>query len=310
MPSLRTVIESRVRGLVASAEPGAPMLDDPGDAGLFGPDAACWKVHGDFTSMMVGGVAALLMQMLHPRALAGVWDHSNFRDDMAGRLRRTANFIAGTTYGTTGRAEQLIARVRGIHEQVRGTAPGVGAYAADDPDLLTWVHVCEVSSFLAGYRRYRDPAFPPAEQDRYFAEVSLIAEKLGARDVPKSRAAVAAYLQAVRPQLVADGRTREVAQAILTAAPKAGGGTHLVGGSGHAGRHRPAAGLGGPDARPACFHRAPPGDQAWGRRGRRGVAMVASQQRRDQGQTAYIGSLRPWRRRALRAAKPQGSASP
>jgi uncharacterized protein (DUF2236 family) len=230
MPSLRTVIESRVRGLVASAEPGAPMLDDPGDAGLFGPDAACWKVHGDFTSMMVGGVAALLMQMLHPRALAGVWDHSNFRDDMAGRLRRTANFIAGTTYGTTGRAEQLLARVRGIHEQVRGTAPGVGAYAADDPDLLTWVHVCEVSSFLAGYRRYRDPAFPPAEQDRYFAEVSLIAEKLGARDVPKSRAAVAAYLQAVRPQLVADGRTREVAQAILTAAPKAGGGTHLVGG--------------------------------------------------------------------------------
>jgi len=78
------------------------------DTGLFGPDSACWKVHGDLTSMMVGGIAALYLQMLHPGALAGVWDHSDFRKDMLGRLKRTARFIAGTTYGDRAEFVQLV----------------------------------------------------------------------------------------------------------------------------------------------------------------------------------------------------------
>jgi uncharacterized protein (DUF2236 family) len=186
------------------------------DTGLFGPDSACWKVHGDFSSMMVGGVAALLVQMLHPGALGGVWDHSNFRHDMSGRLKRTARFIAGTTYGDRAEAEALIARVLGIHAVVRGTLPDGTAYSAQDPDLLTWVHVTEVSSFLGAYLRYVDPHFAPAEQDRYLRETAEIARRLGAVAVPQSRAELAAYLKAVRPALRYDDRTRQVAQALLS----------------------------------------------------------------------------------------------
>lgn len=187
------------------------------DTGLFGPDSACWKVHGDLTSMMVGGIAALYLQMLHPGALAGVWDHSDFRKDMLGRLRRTARFIAGTTYGDRAEAQGLIDRVRGIHAQVTGTLPDGRPYSADDPALLTWVHVAEVSSFLAAYLRYVDPAFPAEEQDRYYRETAEIARRLGATDVPGSRDQVAAYLEAVRPQLRHDLRTRAVAAALASA---------------------------------------------------------------------------------------------
>jgi uncharacterized protein (DUF2236 family) len=186
------------------------------DTGFFGPDSACWKVHGDLAGMMVGGITALLMQMLHPGALAGVWDHSNFRHDMTGRLKRTAHFIAGTTYGDRAEAQGYIDRVRAIHARVVGTLPDGTPYAADDPDLLTWVHVAEVSAFLAGYLRYVDPSFPPAEQDRYYRETAEIARRLGATDVPQSRAEVAAYFQRMRPQLRYDHRTREVAQALLS----------------------------------------------------------------------------------------------
>jgi uncharacterized protein (DUF2236 family) len=218
MPDVRSVIQAQVRQLVGGGGDTSP-LDTGRDAGLFGPDSACWKVHGDFTSMMIGGVAALLLQMLHPGALAGVWDHSNFREDMTGRLKRTARFIAGTTYGSTDQALALIAHVRAVHDRVNGQLADGGAYSAHDPDLLTWVHVAEVSSFLAAYLRYRDPAFSAADQDRYYAETATIAERLGAQGVPKSRAEVREYLRGVRPLLRYDGRTREVAQALLSQTP-------------------------------------------------------------------------------------------
>lgn len=214
--SVRRAIEAQIVQMVGARRGAVLQLDDPSaDLGLFGPESASWKVHGDFTSMMIGGVAALLLQMLHPRALAGVWDHSNFREDMSGRLRGTAQFIAGTTYGSTEQAEAMIARVRAIHDRVLGVLPDGRPYSANDPDLLTWVHVAEVSSFLAAYLRHRDPTFPPAEQDRYYAETALVARRLGATDVPSSRAEVARYLQAVRPELSYDQRTREVARALL-----------------------------------------------------------------------------------------------
>jgi uncharacterized protein (DUF2236 family) len=186
------------------------------DTGLFGPDSACWKVHGDFTSMMVGGTAALLLQMLHPGALAGVWDHSDFRKDMSGRLKRTAQFIAGTTYGDRAEAQGLIDHVRAIHARIAGTLTDGTPYTADDEDLLTWVHVAEVSSFLKAYLLYADPHFPAAEQDRYYGEVAEIARRLGAPDVPRSRAQIAAYFETVRPRLRFDERTRQVAEALLS----------------------------------------------------------------------------------------------
>jgi uncharacterized protein (DUF2236 family) len=218
MESLRRQIEKQVHSLTG-ASLGVLDLDQPrGDAGLFGPQSMVWEVHADFTAMMVGGVSALLLQMLHPLALAGVWDHSTFRQDMIGRLRRTSLFIAGTTYGGQHDAEQLIDKVRTIHLQVVGSAPDGRPYAASDPHLLTWVHVSEVSQFLAGYLRYVNPQLAVTEQDRYYREVALIAERLGAQDVPKSRQAISTYLEHMRPQLLCDERTREVVR-LLHAAP-------------------------------------------------------------------------------------------
>ncbi|MEG3088968.1 oxygenase MpaB family protein [Sphingomonas sp. PB4P5] len=189
--------------------------------GLFGPGSAAWAVHGDVTTMMVGGVASLLLQMLHPAVLAGVWDHSDFRNDMLGRLRRTARFIAVTTYGSRDDAEALIARIRKIHHHVLGTLPDGTAYTADDPRLLAWVHVTEMTSFLDAWLAYGNPAMSLADQDRYFAEVALIGEKLGADPVPRSKTEALALIQAMRPELVADARSREVAQIVLSQrAPK------------------------------------------------------------------------------------------
>ncbi|WP_019516696.1 oxygenase MpaB family protein [Sphingomonas sp. Mn802worker] len=187
----------------------------PGDDGLFGPSSAAWRVHGDFTAMMIGGISALLLQMLHPAALAGVWDHSGFRDDRHGRLKRTARFIAATTFGSTEQARTAIAQVRRIHDCIGGVMPDGTRYTANDPVLLTWVHVAEVDSFLRAYLRYRDQRMSAIDQDRYLAETATVAEALGATDVPRSRAAIDAYFASIRPDLRADHRTREVAQALL-----------------------------------------------------------------------------------------------
>lgn len=119
----------------------------------------------------------------------------NFRDDLLGRLRRTGQFISATTYGPLADAERLIERVRRIHESVIGQLPDGTPYSASDPDLLTWVHVAEVSSFLKSYLRYLNPDLPGSEQDRYYSEIALVAERLGARAVPRDRQQIAAYLR-------------------------------------------------------------------------------------------------------------------
>lgn len=184
--------------------------------GLFGPRSVAWRVHGDVASMMVGGVAGLLLQMLHPAVLAGVWDHSNFRTDMHGRLRRTARFIALTTYGGRDEAEAVIARIRGIHDKVRGTLQDGSAYAANDPALLAWVHVTEATSFLNAWVRYGEPRMPGNDQDRYFAEMASVAAALGADPAPRTRLEARRLIDAMRPQMRCDARTREVARLVLT----------------------------------------------------------------------------------------------
>jgi len=184
-----------------------------GDPGWFGPDSVTWRIHSEFPGMLAGGLCALMLQLLHPRALAGVYDHSNFRDDLVGRLRRTTSFVAGTTYAPSAEVETLVSRVRRIHAQVVGTLPDGRAYAADEPELLTWVHVTEAYGFLEGCRRYcRD--VPVAVADRYYDEYRRVAEALGARDVPASEAQVAEYFAAQQPQLQMDARSREVLEVL------------------------------------------------------------------------------------------------
>jgi uncharacterized protein (DUF2236 family) len=189
----------------------------PSNNALFPRGSTIWRVHGDVTSMMVGGIASLLTQMLHPAALAGVWDHSNAREDQLGRLRRTARFIAVTTYGERDAAEAAIARVRAIHAQVQGTLATGEPYRADDPWLLAWVHVAGAINFLDGWRLYGEPRMTRAEQDRYFAESGEVARLLGADPVPDTRAKAVELLRQFRPELCADARTAAFRRFVLDA---------------------------------------------------------------------------------------------
>lgn len=288
MESVRRHIESQVLSLTGLAVGGVDFESPKGDPGLFGPDAACWKVHGDFSSMMIGGIGALLLQMLHPLALAGVWDHSNFRDDLLGRLRRTGQFISATTYGPLADAERLIERVRRIHESVIGQLPDGTPYSASDPDLLTWVHVAEVSSFLKSYLRYLNPDLPGSEQDRYYSEIALVAERLGARAVPRDRQQIAAYLEAMRPRLRCDERTREVVRILFNApAPstlaRPFGALMLRAGA------EPVAGMGRIDARPPVQSATTPPDPRQ-RQAQRTLAALGGAQRFDASSLPAHGS--------------------
>jgi uncharacterized protein (DUF2236 family) len=212
---IKKAIAAKVAALFNDRSRGEkPVARSPD--GLFCPRSVIWRVHGDVTSMMVGGITGLLLQMLHPAVLAGVWDHSDFRVDMHGRLRRTARFISLTTYGQRADALAAIARVRGIHDRVRGTLPDGSLYAANDPSLLAWVHVTEATSFLDAWIRYGEPGMSVADQDRYFDEMARVGEALGADPVPRNRSEARDLLDSMRPQLRCDARTRDVARLILT----------------------------------------------------------------------------------------------
>lgn len=213
--TLKAALVGQVRSVLNDRATGEKPVQRRPALSLFGPETIVWRVHGDVTTMMVGGVAALLLQMLHPLVLAGVWDHSSFRGDMLGRLRRTARFIAVTTYGGAEEAEAAIAKVREVHPRVSGTLPDGTPYSADDPHLLAWVHVTEAISFLDAWIRYSEPDMTRADQDRYFAEFARIAEALGADPIPRNRAEADALVAAIRPELRADARTREVARMVL-----------------------------------------------------------------------------------------------
>jgi uncharacterized protein (DUF2236 family) len=204
------------------AEPGTArpaVTPAPPHARLLPEGSRAFDIHADVTTMMIGGISSLLLQMLHPKALAGVWDFSNFRNDMGGRLRRTAAFIAITTYGEKAAAEAAIARVRRIHTKVAGHLPDGLPYRADDPELLAFVGVTEALSFLDAWVRYRDPLMLLRDQDRYIAEMAHISRLLGADPMPETRREAERFLFAVRPQLKVDARTREVAALILSAPP-------------------------------------------------------------------------------------------
>lgn len=211
---LKGLIVGQVRALFNDKARGEKPVERRDDA-LFPPTSVAWRVHGDVTSMLVGGIAALLLQMLHPKVLAGVWDHSGFRDDMQGRLRRTARFIAVTTFGAPDDAQAILAKVRRIHDHIGGTLPDGTEYRASDPALLAWVHVCEVLSFLDGWIRYGEPGMSRADQDRYVAEMARIAAPLGVDPIPHTRAEAEAIMTAMRGELVVDARTRDVAHVLL-----------------------------------------------------------------------------------------------
>ena len=211
---LRRALVSQVRATFNDQSRGEKPVPASDDA-LFPRGSVIRRVHGDVTSMMVGGIAALLTQMLHPKALAGVWDHSDVHADMLGRLRRTARFIAVTTFGHRDRAEAAIGRVKAIHEQVSGMLPDGTGYRATDPWLLAWVHVAGAVNFLDGWRRYAEPRMSRRDQDRYFAESGEIARLLAADPVPSTRAEAERLVCRFQAELRADQRTRTFRDLVL-----------------------------------------------------------------------------------------------
>jgi uncharacterized protein (DUF2236 family) len=206
---IRKVVASNLEAaFTADRFPEEQYTDPPGDPGLFGPGSVTWKVH-EHPSAMIGGFSSLMLQSLHPLAMAGVAEHSDYKSDPFGRLSRTASFVAGTTYASTEVAESMIATVRRVHRYVKGIAPDGRPYAATQPDLLCWVHVAEMTSILNAHRRYHPFPVRGADLDRYFDETAIVAEKLGGRDIPHSRAQVRRYLRDVRSELVCGEQARE-----------------------------------------------------------------------------------------------------
>ncbi|MEP6632114.1 MAG: oxygenase MpaB family protein [Lapillicoccus sp.] len=177
-----------------------------------------WRVHAD-ASMFAGGIRALLLQSLHPLAMAGVAGHSGYRSDPWGRLQRTSTFLATTTFGTVSDAEAAIAAVRGIHQRVRGRTPDGRGYAASDPHLLGWVHAAEADSFLAAYRQFGETPMSPQDEDRYVAQSALVAERLGALDAPRTVSELQATLDRYQPELAGTPEAHDAARFLLLHPP-------------------------------------------------------------------------------------------
>jgi uncharacterized protein (DUF2236 family) len=169
--------------------------------------------------MFIGGIRALLMQSLHPLAMAAVAGHSGYRGDPWGRLQRTSYFLAITTFGRASDASQTIARVREIHQRVTGTAPDGRRYAASDPHLLTWVHIAEADSFLRAHARFGARPLDQAGRDGYLADLARIGAELGVPDPPRTEAELAERIRQYRPELAGTAQAREAARFLLLSPP-------------------------------------------------------------------------------------------
>ncbi|MFI6760353.1 oxygenase MpaB family protein [Micromonospora sp. NPDC050417] len=200
-------------------ELGDPRTGPDDDLGLFGPGSVTWKVHRE-PILILAGLRSLYLQALHPRAVAAVAQNSNFRSDPWGRLVRTAQYVATTVYGTTTEAEAAGHRLTALHARMRARDPRTGEqFRIDAPDLLRWVHVAEVESFVSTARR-AGLRLSDAETDAYYAEQRRAAALVGLdpATVPGTAQAVADYYRGIRPEL---RMTREAAETafFLTAPP-------------------------------------------------------------------------------------------
>ena len=191
--------------------------DTPGPR-WFDEDRPIRRVHGD-ASMFVGGLRALLLQSLHPLAMAGVADHSDYRGDPWGRLARTSTFLAVTTFGTSTDAQRAVDRVRGIHTQVRGMSADGRPYEATDPHLLEWVHIAEIDSFLLAHQLYGAAPLDQRGRDAYVADTARVAMALGVADPPRTEKELTERIDAYRPELTSTAAAREAARFLLLTPP-------------------------------------------------------------------------------------------
>ena len=218
-PARRAVAEavrSRVVGERAD-ERAAELFTAPGPR-WFADDRPIRVVHAD-VSMFIGGLRALLFQSLHPLAMAGVAAHSDYRADPWGRLQRTADFLAATTFGPATESERAIAMVKKVHERVVGIASDGRPYRANDPHLLKWVHIAEVDSFVAAHRAFGETPLSAHEYDHYVADMSVIAEHLGVVEPPRTLRQLQQQLRYYRSELGGTKEARDAARYLLFTPP-------------------------------------------------------------------------------------------
>ncbi|WP_197376741.1 oxygenase MpaB family protein [Mycolicibacterium baixiangningiae] len=184
----------------------------------FAEDRPIRRVHAD-ASMFVGGLRALLLQSLHPLAMAGVAGHSDYRGDPWGRLQRTSTFLAVTTFGPAADAQRAVDKVRGIHRHVRGVAPDGTPYEATDPHLLEWVHIAEIDSFLLAHQLYGAQPLDQTGRDGYVADTARVATALGVRNPPRTEGELRERIEAYRPELRSTAAARDAARFLLLTPP-------------------------------------------------------------------------------------------
>lgn len=220
LSDLRDILGRGLFGMVAGPDgPSnrARIHHTPGPR-WFADDRPIRQVHAD-ASMFVGGLRALLLQSLHPLAMAGVAQHSDYRGDPWGRLQRTSTFLAVTTYGTADDAQRAVDRVRGIHQRVRGTAPDGRPYHAADPHLLEWVHIAEVDSFLLAHQLYGAHPLDQGGRDGYVADTAHVAEALGVPYPPRTERELVERIDGYRPELKGTDAARDAARFLLLTPP-------------------------------------------------------------------------------------------
>ena len=220
LTTVRDRLGKRLFGLVAGPDGPANRThihESPGPR-WFDDDRPIRRVHAD-ASMFVGGLRALLLQSLHPLAMAGVAEHSDYRGDPWGRLQRTSTFLAVTTFGPAADATRAVDKVRGIHRRVHGTAPDGRPYHASDPHLLEWVHVAEVQSFLVAHQHYGAQPLDAQGRDGYVADTARVAEALGVIDPPRTEHELTQRISAFRPELRSTPAAREAARFLLLTPP-------------------------------------------------------------------------------------------
>lgn len=209
-------IRDRVIG--PNAENRRAELFESDEPGWFDDDAPIRTVHGD-AAMFIGGLRALMLQTMHPLAMAGVAQHSDYRRDPWGRLQRTADYVATTTFGPASQAQRAVDVVHRVHERVVGVAPDGRPYEANDPHLLEWVHIAEIDSFLAAHDRHGAEPLAGADRDRYVADTAVVARALGIADPPDSEAALRARIDSYRPELRATPEARNAVRWIVLRPP-------------------------------------------------------------------------------------------
>lgn len=214
--ALADALRDRVIGDNADAKRDLIMFS-PGPR-WFDDSRPIHRVHTD-ASMFIGGMRALLLQSLHPLAMAGVAQHSDYKNDPWGRLQRTADFLAATSFGPADVAQQTVDRVIAVHRHVVGTASDGRPYAASDPHLLRWVHVAEVDSFLRSHQTYGAQPLTADEADGYVEDMALIARKLGVTAPPTSVRGLRDQLAMFRPELRSTPESRDVARYLLVEPP-------------------------------------------------------------------------------------------